>query len=560
MATQPEIETESPCVDNPATLRAEARRFRALFDGIEDSVFVHDLDGRILDANPAASRRLGYTHQEFLRLNTREIDAPEFAAGYEDRLTEQIRCGRLHCEGWHKAKDGRLIPVDINTSSIRLGDEPVVLAVIRDISERKALEQARAEIAESQAALARAIEEKNRELSQSEARYRMLTEASLDAVIVADAEARILLFNPAAEQAFGYTSQDALKLTLADLMPDDLPGDPLVDLTEAIRRRDPSVVGHALSLHGRRRDGKKFPIEIAISAVETSDGIQFVGSIRDLTDRTKMEAVLAQSERLASIGLLSAGVAHEINNPLAFIGNNLAVLERDLHGIHAIIEAYEEADETLDEAAPEAMAKVRAAREDLDWDYVRANLGRMLTRTREGVGRVASIVHTMRGLARTAPPVMEPASLNELINGALELVQGRIRRDGIEIRRVEPDPPAPKIACVPTQISQVLINLLVNAVQAIEESAKPGEKLITIELKRERGAQVIEITDSGNGIPEDVLGRMFDPFFTTKIVGEGTGLGLSISHGIVTGHGGRIDVDGRPGLGACFRLRLPERA
>ena len=545
--------------ESPASLRAEARRFRALFEGIEDSVFVHDMTGRILDANPAASRRLGYTHEEFLRLNTSEIDAPEFAEGYEGRLSEQMRSGHLHCEGRHRAKDGRLIPVDINTSTIRLGEEQVVLAVNRDISERKALEKARAEMAETQAEHARAIEEKNRELSQSESRYRMLTEASLDAVVVADAEARILLFNPAAERAFGYSAAEALHLTLADLMPDDLPGDPMIDLTEAIRRRDPKVVGHTLSVQGRRSDGATCPLEIAISAVETAEGLQFVGSIRDLTERTKMEAILAQSERLASIGLLSAGVAHEINNPLAFIGNNLAVLDRDLHGLHAMIEAYEAADATLDQVAPEVMAKVRAAREDLDWDYVRDNLGRMIARTREGVGRVASIVHTMRGLARTAPPVMEPASLRDLISAALELVQGRMRRDGIEIHRIEPPEPAPPISCVPTQISQVLINLLVNAVQAIEESSKHAEKSITVAHRRERGAQVVEITDSGDGIPDDVLGRLFDPFFTTKAVGEGTGLGLSISHGIITGHGGRIDVDGQPGRGACFRVRLPER-
>ena len=131
-----------PRDDPRAALVASERRARALFEGIEDSVFVHDMDGRILDANPAASRRLGYTREEFLKLTTQQIDDPTFGEGYEGRLAEQIRCGSLQCEGRHRTKDGRVIPVDINTSTIVLEDRPVVLAVIRDITERKALEEA----------------------------------------------------------------------------------------------------------------------------------------------------------------------------------------------------------------------------------------------------------------------------------------------------------------------------------------------------------------------------------------------------------------------------------
>jgi signal transduction histidine kinase len=184
----------------------------------------------------------------------------------------------------------------------------------------------------------------------------------------------------------------------------------------------------------------------------------------------------------------------------------------------------------------------------------------MLARTREGVGRVASIVHTMRGLARTAPPVMESVSLQSLVAASLELVQGRMRRDGIEIHRIDPPEPLPPLSCVSTQISQVIINLLVNAVQAIEEANQPADRSITVAIRRSDGYQILEITDTGAGIPPEVLPRLFDPFYTTKVVGEGTGLGLSISHGIITGHGGKIEVDGRPGDGACFRVMLPERA
>ncbi len=548
----------SPEGDARAALLASESRARALFEGIDDAVFVHDLDGRILDANQAASRRLGYSREEFLRLNTREIDDPEFAEGYRERLAEQIASGHLQCEGRHRTKDGLTFPVEINTSTILLENRPVVLAVIRDITERKSLEQAHTDMARAHAEHARAIEVKNQELSQSELRYRMLTEASLDAVIVADDRARVTLFNRAAEEAFGYTSGEILGQPLAKLMPEHLGGDPLLNLQDAICCRDTRVVGRTLTLKGTRKNGEVFPLEMSLSAVETPEGLQFLGSIRDRTETQKMEAMLAQSEKLASIGLLSAGVAHEINNPLAFIANNLAVLERDLVGIRAIISAYEAADATLEQHDPEALARVRDAREDLDWDYVGANLGRMLSRTREGVGRVATIVQTLRGLARTSPPEKEPALLSDLVASALDLVKGRVRRGGIALE-VNAQGGLPPVACVASQISQVIINLMVNAVQAVEQAHPSQGGVVRLNIRRKGDFQILEVVDNGPGIPAEALPRLFDPFYTTKPVGEGTGLGLSISHGIITGHGGRIEVEGRPGQGACFRLVLPER-
>ncbi len=302
-------------------------------------------------------------------------------------------------------------------------------------------------------------------------------------------------------------------------------------------------------------------MEISVATVEAgseaTSSLEFIASIRDQTERQRMRAMLMQSEKLASIGLLSAGVAHEINNPLAYIANNLAVLDRDLTGILDLVAAYASADEALAAAAPEAAERVRQIAEDLDWDYVRDNLPRMLGRTRDGVQRVANIVQNLRGLARTSPPTMERVALADLIDAALDMVQSQLRRGHVELT-VE-KPPLPKLSCVPSQISQVILNLVVNALQAIE-SARPSEGgRLRVTLRAEPAYQVIEIADNGVGIkPEDVA-RLFDPFFTTKPVGEGTGLGLSITHGIVTGHGGHIDITSHPGHGATFRVALPTR-
>lgn len=539
-----------------AALVASERRSRALFEGIEDAVFVHDLQGRILDANPAASRRLGYSHEELLQLTTRDIDEPDFARGFTDRLEEQLRRGSLSFEGRHRAKDGRVIPVDINTSLIQFEDQRAILAVMRDITERNALEEARRQLDEARLRTAQEIEAKNRELTVSESRYRQLTEGCLDAVVVADPRGLITLFNPAAERTFGYEAREVLGQPIQVLMPERFHGLHAHGFERYLATRDPRVVGRTVELCGRRKTGEEFPLELSLSAADVAGELQFIGSIRDQTERQRMRDMLMQSEKLASIGLLSAGVAHEINNPLAYVGNNLAVLERDVKGLIAMLETYESSHDRLKPVAAEMLAKVQVLSDEIDWPYVHSNLGRMLTRTREGVQRVANIVHNLRGLARTSPPRMEEAMLPDLVASAFEMVQSRARRSRIEVQI--DCAPVPKVRCVASQISQVMLNLILNAIQAIEELNRPGGGLIQISVRRRGADQVIEIRDNGCGIEPENFPKLFDPFFTTKPVGEGTGLGLSISHGIVTGHGGRIEIESQRGQGSCFRIILPQ--
>jgi len=538
-----------------AALVASERRIRALFEGIEDAVFVHDVEGHILDANPAACRRLGYTREELLALKTADIDDPEFASGYEDRLRRQMERGHLAFEGRHKTKDGQIIPVEINTSTIIFEDQRAVLAVMRDITERHALEETRRSFAESQLRAAETIEAKNRELTASEARYRQLTEGAHDAVVVADERGLITLFNPAAERTFGFTAEEVIGHPLTLLMPEEAHVAHRQGLSRYLATRQATIIGQTVELLGRRKSGEKFPLELSLSAFESEGRLQFIGSIRDQTERQRMRAMLVQNEKLASIGLLSAGVAHEINNPLAFVGNNLAVLERDLKGVTAMMAAYETGREALKTAAPEVLAEVDALSEDIDWPYVSSNLDRQISKTREGVQRVAKIVQNLRSLARTAPPKLEPSLLRDLVVPAVEIIQGQGKRKNIQV--IVNDAPEIRLSCVSSQINQVILNLLVNAMHAVESANRPegGKIVVSTEVRDDMVA--IVIGDNGNGIASENLVKLFDPFFTTKPVGEGTGLGLSISHGIVTGHGGRIEVESEVGRGTTFTVLLP---
>jgi signal transduction histidine kinase len=317
-------------------------------------------------------------------------------------------------------------------------------------------------------------------------------------------------------------------------------------------------MGRPLELEGRRKDGAKFPLEIVLTAINADSdnprNLQFLGAVRDLTERNRMRAVLIQNEKLASIGLLSAGVAHEINNPLSFVGNNLAVLDRDVAGLLEVLALYEEARARLAEEAPELAERLRAKEDEIDLEYIRGNLARLIRKSRDGVDRVARIVHSLRGLARTDRPQRQPTHIPDLVDASLEMIRGRLKRRNV---RIDTDyAPSPVVPCVSTQLSQVLLNLLVNAAQAIE-AADRQDGLLRVSARRAGREMIIEVTDNGCGIPPEHREHIFDPFYTTKDVGEGTGLGLSISHNIITGHGGRIEVESTVGVGTTFRIYLP---
>ncbi len=537
------------------------RRARAIFDAIHDMIFVHDQESRILDANPAAARLLGYTRDELIGMNTSQIDSPEFAAGFEARLKKQLEDGRLSCEGTYLTKDRQTIPVEILTSTVQFDEQVAILAVVRDITERKALERTRREFARVQLQSAQTLEANNRALSQSEERYRRLTEGSLDAIVVTDGQGRILLFIPAAEKVFGHESREVLGEPLDLLIPSIFEPNAraATEGSEVAGQLSPDVspiIGKTVELSGRKRDGGGFPIEISFSAVEANGRIEYVASIRDQTERQRMRAMLAHTDKLASIGLLSAGVAHEINNPLSYVGNNLAVLQRDVTGLLEMLCEAEAGFEVVKEAAPEKAARFAKISEDVDWPYIRQNLAPMIDRTLEGVRRVANIVQKMRGLARTSRPRWESVTFAELLDSALEMMRGRLKRDGVEVT-IE-NHGVQVVQCVPTDISQVLLNLLINALQAVETNGRTEGGRIEIDVRHLGPWVQISVADNGAGIASEDLDRLFDPFFTTKPVGEGTGLGLAISHGIITGHGGRIEVDSRVGEGTRFRVLLPK--
>ena len=257
-----------------------------------------------------------------------------------------------------------------------------------------------------------------------------------------------------------------------------------------------------------------------------------------------------QSEKLASIGQISAGVAHEINNPLAFALSNLGSLQAYLDPLFTLLHAYVEADEALGANAPAALAEVRLLRERTDFAFLRNDIGALVSESRDGLLRVKRIVQDLRDFSRGgAEEVWETIDVHTALNSTLNIVHNELK---YKVTIVRSYGKLPELECMPSRLNQVFLNLLVNAGQAIRDSGT-----ITIATGVDRSEAWISIADTGCGIAPENLGRIFEPFFTTKPVGQGTGLGLSVSRSIVHKHGGRIDVESEIGRGTRFIVRLP---
>jgi signal transduction histidine kinase len=262
---------------------------------------------------------------------------------------------------------------------------------------------------------------------------------------------------------------------------------------------------------------------------------------RDL-QATQMQ--LVQREKMASVGQLVAGVAHELNNPIGFVSSNVTTLEEFVKRLRAMLEVYR--------AVP--LAEADRERVDGQWaslkvDYALKYLDSMILGIKEGADRTRKIVRDLRVFARSDDDVRQPVDLHEEIESSLTLLN-HLLKDRVTVSRKFGD--LPSVDCVRSQIDQVFLNLLANAAQAIS-----GQGAITIETRRDDGFAVVTISDTGPGIPPELLGKIFDPFFTTKPVGEGTGLGLSISYEIMKKHRGALTAASPPGAGAAFTVRLP---
>jgi two-component system NtrC family sensor kinase len=265
----------------------------------------------------------------------------------------------------------------------------------------------------------------------------------------------------------------------------------------------------------------------------------------------KLEAThsqLLQSEKMASLGQLAAGLAHEINNPVGFVNSNLGALRDYVANLLKVIDAFEAEEARLDEAARRRTAAVK---EQAELALVREDAASLLEESMDGLRRVRQIIRDLTEFSHVDDAQWQPTDLHKGLESTLNIVHNQVRYVADVIREYGD---IPEVQCLPSQISQVFLNMLVNAAQAI----KGQRGTITVRTGKQDGEHVfVEIADTGEGIAPENLARIFEPFFTTKPVGKGTGLGLALSYGIVSRHHGRIEVRSELGKGTTFRITLP---
>lgn len=262
---------------------------------------------------------------------------------------------------------------------------------------------------------------------------------------------------------------------------------------------------------------------------------------------------LIQSEKMASIGLLAAGVAHEINNPISFVMSNMQTLKqyiaifKTLMGDkRSLLKALENNDY---EGIRKIVEKIKEHHTEHDMEFINEDIDNLISESHDGTMRVKDIVQNLKSFARLDEAEIEETDINACIETTLKVVWNELKYKCDVVKELSP---LPRVMCYPQQLNQVFMNILINASHAIEEHGT-----VTIKTEATEKEVIIKFSDTGKGIPEENMAKLFDPFFTTKAVGKGTGLGLSISHGIIEKHKGHIDVESEVGKGTTFSIRIP---
>jgi two-component system NtrC family sensor kinase len=267
---------------------------------------------------------------------------------------------------------------------------------------------------------------------------------------------------------------------------------------------------------------------------------------RQKTEMERLQAQVLQAEKMASLGQLAAGVAHELNNPAGFIYSNIDLLKGYIERLKSCLSDYDRL-----ALPPEAAARISAIKKEMDYDNIVADLGSILSDCYVGAERIRDVVQNLRLFTRLDEPALTTVDLHEGIESTVRLLSEYYKSGHISLIRNYGE--LPRVNCHGAQLNQVWMNLLVNAAQAIGSV----EGKVEITTRCEGSTVMVSFTNSGPGISPEQLTKIFDPFFTTKPIGEGTGLGLSISHGIIQRHGGKIEVESPPGRGTTFTISLP---
>jgi PAS domain S-box-containing protein len=385
-----------------------------------------------------------------------------------------------------------------------------------------------------------------------------IVESSDEAIFSKSLEGKILTWNAAAERTYGYGREELIGRTAEFLVSPERIGQErdclaMVAGGESVR--------HLETVH-LKKDGSAMDVLMTVFPLRIFGGkvTALAGIVSDTTHRRNLERQLAQAQKLESIGQLAAGVAHEINTPIQYVDYNIRFLQESFAGLDHLLHSVIQFGHNLDNGAYSAklFSEIRAQIEHSHLEYLRGEIPRSIQQSLEGVEHVAQIVRAMKEYAHPGAVEKTPTDINRSIESAIQVSRNTWKY--VADLKTHLDPNLPLVECVTGEFGQVILNLIVNAAQAVEELAQRqvGRGTIEITTRRDGPWAEIRVSDTGGGIPEHIRSSVFNPFFTTKPVGKGTGQGLAIAHAVVVQkHGGSIAFETEPGIGTTFIVRLP---
>lgn len=533
-------------------LEQEKKLLSSLLDNLPDTIYFKDSESRFTRINRAQARHLGVANPEDA---IGKSDADFFPSGEaRQKLVDERRMmiagepiiglvERSNTTGEQRWVSSTKVPLRDETGKIT-----GLVGVSRDITAYKQVELERLEM---------------------QSRYQMLFESSVEAILIADEKA-LLDGNPAALKMFRCADKsDLLFHQLAEFLPAQQADGPDAKTTVNQRMAEAFKQGsHRSEWVFQRRDGASFPAEISLVAFAQGGKKLLQVTIRDLTEikqaekeRQLMEVQLRQSQKLESVGQLAAGIAHEINTPIQYVGDNTRFLEDAFGSIVTMLHDYGDLLATA-KAGPVTAAQVAKIEADFasrDIEYFYAQIPTAIQETLEGVGRVSKIVRAMKEFSHPGGQEKAPADLNKAIESTVTVARNEWKYVAELELILAPD--LPLVPCFLGEFNQVMLNLIVNAAHAIGDVVQrtPGSKgKITILTQRVSEEVEVRVSDTGTGIAEKHRAKIFEPFFTTKDVGKGTGQGLTVVYSnIVKKHGGTITFETAVGRGTTFIIRLP---
>jgi PAS domain S-box-containing protein len=400
----------------------------------------------------------------------------------------------------------------------------------------------------------------NQALREAERKYRGIFDDAIVGVFQSDVSGGFLSVNPFMARMFGYCSPEDMIASITDIAEqfyaNPREGEQMLQLI-ATRGRVQNF-----ECLVRRKDGSKFWITASVRSVSVDGAIvRYEGMLEDVTEQKHLREQLLQAQKLESVGQLAAGIAHEINTPTQFIGDNVHFLKDAFSDMKGILANYNRLASLVQQNAltQEVIREVLTEIERLDSDFLQEEIPKAIDQALDGVNRVSTLVSAMKDFSHPGTKEKSPTNLNRAIESTITVA----RNEWKYVADVETDydQSLPMVPCLIGEFNQVILNLIVNAVHAISDTIrKDGRKKRTIRIQTKGCAEFAEIrvADDGGGISPEIRSRVFDPFFTTKEVGKGTGQGLSIARSVIVDkHQGSIHFETEEGVGTTFTIRLP---